>query len=359
MRERSIFRASTLNIQGVNVTPFGDTFMFQSQFDNGSDANPVAIVNVSGALFLTQSIWAGSYVGMKLAGQEMPVGLIVFLRYGLASLLLLSAAPWNGLPRLDRRDWLLVAFLGALNFALAPTLQISSLKYTQAIDVSILIALEPPLTVLLATLALRERPSGTTIRALAVGTLGMLILSGVGFSSEVATAPNRLLGNVLFTASLLCEASVTAAGGRLARRYPASHSVLAMKAAGFLTAAVVFAPVILSADVSNVSWKGWASVIFLAVLHPDRRQRGRGCQHGQPPPAPRRRGRALESRLHHRFARLVGKRTQRERRVNQVRVESLLVHRISSSAARSSPCASFIRRATVPRPLPRTEAISR
>ena len=203
---------------------------------------------------------------MKIAGQEMPVGLIVFLRYGLASLMLLSAAPWNGLPRLDRRDWLLVAFLGALNFTLAPTLQISSLKYTQSIDVSILIALEPTLTVLLATLALRERPSGTTIRALGVGTLGMLILSGVGFRGDLATAPNRLLGNVLFTASLLCEASVTVAGGRLARRYPASHSVLAMKAAGFFTAAVVFAPVILSADVSNVSWKGWASVIFLAVL---------------------------------------------------------------------------------------------
>jgi drug/metabolite transporter (DMT)-like permease len=217
-------------------------------------------------LVLTQSLWAASYVGMKVAGQEMPVGLVVFLRYGLASLLLLSAAPWNGLPRLEWRDWLLVVFLGALNFTLAPALQITSLKYTQAIDVSILIALEPTLTVLLAALALRERPSRSTIWALLVGSLGMLILSGVGFSSEVATAPNRLLGNLLFTASLLCEAAVTVAGGRLAGRYPPSHSVLAMKAAGFVTAAVFFAPVILGVDVTQISAKGWASVVFLAVL---------------------------------------------------------------------------------------------
>lgn len=217
-------------------------------------------------LFLTQTLWAGSYVAIKLAGQEMPVGLIIFLRYGLASLLLLSAAPWNGLPRLQRRDWLLVACLGALNFTLAPALQITSLKYTQAIDVSILIALEPTLTVLLATLALREKPSATTISALAMGTFGMLILSGVGFRHLLPTHPDRLLGNVLFTASLLCEASVTVAGGRLAGRYPPSHSVLAMKGAGFLTAAVFFAPVILGADIGNVSWQGWTSVAFLAVF---------------------------------------------------------------------------------------------
>ncbi|MDA1315158.1 MAG: DMT family transporter [Acidobacteria bacterium] len=217
-------------------------------------------------LVLTQSLWAASYLGMKVAGQEMPVGVVVFLRYGMASMLLLSVAPWNGLPRLERRDWLLVVGLGALNFTLAPTLQITSLKYTQAIDVSILIALEPMLTVLLATLALRERPTRSTIWALAAGSLGMLVLSGVGFSGEVATAPNRLFGNVLFTASLLCEASVTVAGGRLAGRYPASHSVLAMKAAGFIAAAVFFSPVILSTNFVEISWRGWAAVAFLAVL---------------------------------------------------------------------------------------------
>ena len=40
-------------------------------------------------LVLTQSIWTGSYLAMKLAGEEMPVGLIVCLRYGLATLVLL------------------------------------------------------------------------------------------------------------------------------------------------------------------------------------------------------------------------------------------------------------------------------
>jgi drug/metabolite transporter (DMT)-like permease len=97
-----------------------------------------------------------------------------------------------------------------------------------------------------------------------VGSLGMLVLSGAGFSGEAATAPNRLLGNVLFTVSLFCEASVTAAGGRLAGRYPASHSVLAMKAAGFVTATAFFAATIVGTDFNEITWKGWASVLYLA-----------------------------------------------------------------------------------------------
>jgi len=203
---------------------------------------------------------------MKVAGEEMPVGLIVVLRYGLATLVLLSATPWNGLPRFERRDWLLVVALGALNFTLAPTLQISGLQYTQSIDVSILIALEPTMTVLLAAMALQERPSGATIWTLLLGTLGMLVLSGVGFAGEVAGASNRLLGNSLFTVSLLCEAAVTVGGGRLAVRYAPSQAVLAMKAAGFIAAVVVFAPIVLSADYVAYSWKAWSSVIYLAVL---------------------------------------------------------------------------------------------
>lgn len=217
-------------------------------------------------LVLTQSIWTGSYLAMKVAGEEMPVGLIVVLRYGLATLVLLSATPWNGLPRLERRDWLLVVALGALNFTLAPTLQISGLQCTQSIDVSILIALEPTITVALAALALRDRPSGTTIWALLLGTVGMLILSSAGFAGEVAGASNRLLGNSLFTVSLLCEAAVTVGGGRLAVRYAPSQAVLAMKAAGFIAAAVIFAPVVFSAEFGSYSWKAWTSVIYLAVL---------------------------------------------------------------------------------------------
>jgi drug/metabolite transporter (DMT)-like permease len=217
-------------------------------------------------LFLAQTCWAGSYVAMKLAAQEMPVGTVIFLRYGIVSLLFLAAMPWLGIPRFQRRDLLLVVVLGALDFALAPTLQVGSLLYTQAIDASILIALEPMMAVLVAAVALRERPSRSTIFALIAGTIGMLVLSGAGFGGTTPGASHRLLGNLMFTASLLCESAVTVAGRTLAPRYRPSHLVFSMKMAGFFVSSIIYAPVIASTNFGSITMRGWESILFLSIL---------------------------------------------------------------------------------------------
>jgi drug/metabolite transporter (DMT)-like permease len=217
-------------------------------------------------LFLVQAAWTGSYAGMKYAVAEMPVGVVVFLRYGFASLGLLIGSLFTGLPRLERKDLLLVIALGALDFALAPTLQVTSLLYTQAIDVSILIALEPMMTVFVAAMVLGERPTRQTIFALLAGTLGMLILSGVGFQDESEVGQRRLYGNLLFVSSLLCEVAVTVAGRRLARRYPPSQAVTAMKVAGFLTATLVYSKTIHAMDFATISTRGWSAIGFLALF---------------------------------------------------------------------------------------------
>jgi drug/metabolite transporter (DMT)-like permease len=182
------------------------------------------------------------------------------------SLVFLALMPWIGFPRFQRRDLLLVIVLGALDFALAPTLQVTSLLYTQAIDASILIALEPMMTVLVAAAALRERPSGPTIFALIAGTIGMLVLSGAGSGAANPEASHRLLGNLMFTGSLLCESGVTVAGRTLAPRYPPAQLVFSMKFAGFLVASAVYAPTIASTNFAGITLRGWEAILYLAVL---------------------------------------------------------------------------------------------
>ena len=216
-------------------------------------------------LFLVQSVWAGSYIGMKAAGDEMPVGIVVVLRYGLASAGLFAVAAFTGLPRFSRRDVVWVIFLGAFNFALAPTMQVASLRYTQAADVSILIAFEPMLMVVMAALALGERPARQTVFALLIGTVGMLVLSGIGAPGGGAEARARLWGNLLFVASLLCEVSVSISGRRLTSRYRPSQIMLAMKFAGFVVASLAYAPVIAATDFAVFTPRAWIAVIFLAV----------------------------------------------------------------------------------------------
>ncbi len=215
-------------------------------------------------LFLVQACWTGSYVAMKWAGDEMPVGLVVFLRYGVASAGFLAGNLFSGWPRVGKRDLLLVALVGALNFAVAPAMQIASLGYTQAIDVSILIALEPMLVVVVAALVLGEKPTRRTAMALGAGTIGMLILSGVGFGEASGDSGRRLTGNLIFASSLLAEVAVSISGRRLAGYRP-SHSIQLMMLAGFLTASICFMGDIQSATFSAFSSRAWGSILFLAL----------------------------------------------------------------------------------------------
>ena len=102
-------------------------------------------------LVVVQSVWASSYIAMKFAVAEMPVGGVLFLRYGFASLLFILGWAKLGWPRFTKKEFFILSLLGVFNFGLAPAMQVTSLKYTQAIDVSIVIALEPLITVLLAS----------------------------------------------------------------------------------------------------------------------------------------------------------------------------------------------------------------
>lgn len=214
-------------------------------------------------LLLAQAIWAGSYVAMKFAGDAMPVGAVVVYRYGIATLVYLLLLPFVGLPRLEKRDWLLVAVLGALNFALTPSLQVQSLRFTRAADVSILIGLEPVITVVLAALILRERVDRRTFWAMAMGLIGVWILSDPGGTDDASR--NRLWGNLLFLTSIFCEVAITLAGGRLAKRYSPVQTIATMKAIGFLTACVFYAPVIAATDPRQFDAQAWWSLVYLGV----------------------------------------------------------------------------------------------
>lgn len=213
-----------------------------------------------------QTVWAGSYVAMQAAVGELPVGAVVALRYGLASLGFLVLFAFRGFPRVSRGDGLLIAALGAVNFTVSPSLQLWALQYTRAMDVAILVALEPVVTVLMAALVLRESVSFRTVFAGFLGLAGALVLSGVGLNAAGVgeAGADRLLGNLLFLTSIVCEASVTTAGARLARRYDPLAAMGLLKGAGFLAALVVYAGVWHDVSLSEISGGAWGALLYLA-----------------------------------------------------------------------------------------------
>lgn len=199
---------------------------------------------------------------MKFAGAELPVGAVVVLRYTIA---VAGFALLGRLPRFHREDWLLILTLGTLNFALSPSLQVTALRYTQAADASILIALEPLVTVAAAAVVLRNPLGSRTVWASIAGLAGALVLSGVGAPAGDLTR-ERLIGNGLFLCSMCFEVSVAVAGGRLTRKYDPLTAMASLKACGLLASALIYAPVLVGTDFAAVSPRAWLSVAYLGVF---------------------------------------------------------------------------------------------
>jgi drug/metabolite transporter (DMT)-like permease len=216
-------------------------------------------------LVLAQLAWGASYVAMKWVLAELPVPVVVFLRLGFASLAFGIYWLVRHPPRFSRKDFLLIVGVGVLDFFVGQMLQFTALRHTQAIDASILVSFEPLVTVLLAAWIVRERPKRATWIALAIGIVGMVILSN-GYSAGVGVTAERLFGNLLFLMALSCEGVFSATGKLFVNRYGAIHCIALMTIAAFITGTLVNFPAIRSTDFATVSMRAWASSAFLGLV---------------------------------------------------------------------------------------------
>ena len=218
-------------------------------------------------LILLQAIWTGSYVAMKVALTAMPVGLVLILRIGIATLIFLLMGSFFRKNQFSRRDWLLILFVGIANFSFSPLFQLKSMELTQVIDVSVLVATEPVISALLASLILRERLTWETTLVFIIAAFGVVLLSGVTFEKLLnpVTAP-RLLGNLFFLSSLLLEGINSVAGRRLTQRHDPLSIVAWLMGIGFLSNLALHSGSLASIPASLKAPTAWIAVGFLALF---------------------------------------------------------------------------------------------
>ena len=216
-------------------------------------------------LFLIQLIWASSYVAQKMAVTAMPLGLVLILRYGIATLLFLLAGQLNFKEKFSRKEWLLIFFVGVLNFTGSPFFQLTALTKTVAIDTAILITFEPLVTTLLAILFLKERINRWTWLAFFAATVGVMIMS-LHRSALGVFQWTRLWGDLIFLCSLLCEATCSTASRHLTQKYSPLKLIAWMTCAGFLANLLANFPLLTSQNLKAIPVAGWLDLFYLALF---------------------------------------------------------------------------------------------
>lgn len=106
--------------------------------------------------------------------------------------------------RIDRQDWLKLILGGAIGLFAFIFLFVTSLRYGNPIDISIIMTLPPAFVVLIGVVFLKRRPSVMEYVGLVVSFAGALIVILAGQAGH--NGSDNLLGDLLAVASTICYA---------------------------------------------------------------------------------------------------------------------------------------------------------
>src|SRR5690606_19529917 len=140
-------------------------------------------------LSLMALFWAGNQVlGRAVAGHVPPVALS-FLRWSLATLILLPFA----LPHLRRdwpvvrQKWLFLGFLGVIGGGAFNTLQYIGLNYTSALNSLVLNSMGPIMIAIACVLLFKDRLTVTQMVGTVISLMGALVVVARGQPEVLAT----------------------------------------------------------------------------------------------------------------------------------------------------------------------------
>ena len=166
-------------------------------------------------LIVMNCLWAASYSAFKALSPFLNAGGVATLRFGLAGALLLLCWPW--LPGLAPRgrDLVRTMAMGVIVFVCSPRLQVAGVQMGQATNASVLIALDPLITIIGAAIFLREHVGSRRWMGFVLGLLGAVLMAEVwrpGFRLPALTA------NLLILLSFFCDAAYSVMSKPMLRR---------------------------------------------------------------------------------------------------------------------------------------------
>jgi len=188
-------------------------------------------------LAAAMALVGSTVVASKIIAAGLPPFTATALRFAMAlpCFAVLMAATGARLPRLDRRDWLLLAAQAIAGSVGYTTLLISGLQRATAVDGGIILGTLPLVTAGIAIVLLGERPGKATLAAIAAAGVGVWLMMRDAASAGGASS---WLGNALILGAVLCEGLFILLNKRLRTPVPALALSTIMTALGLAFSAL-------------------------------------------------------------------------------------------------------------------------
>lgn len=153
------------------------------------------VANYKGALYLSvaASIWGGMYVTSKYTLDTIPPFTLLFIRYFLASLILLLCCRWSQvkiMPEQDKGTFFQIGFLG---YFLSIAAQFIGTKFSSAHLGAVITTLSPVFQSGFAILLLDEKITRRQIVAMLLSLIGVMVITRVSqINGDQAGNPGSL-----------------------------------------------------------------------------------------------------------------------------------------------------------------------
>ncbi|HEY3424239.1 MAG TPA: DMT family transporter [Negativicutes bacterium] len=226
--------------------------------------NRVYLMMVFTALF-----WSGAFITGKLAVKEFPAFALTFFRFlfGLPFIftILYLRQPNNWLPQ--KRQWPPLIVLGIIGTFLYHGLFFSCLKYTTAINSSLIGATNPMVTVVLATLFFHEKITLSRAGGIVLSFLGVFLTVTNG-DWAVITGFKLNIGDILMFAAVCSWAVYSILSRIIMVKYQLTPLVLT--AYTFLVCTVAAVPFVIwenpATYLPQTTVGGWLSILYMTIF---------------------------------------------------------------------------------------------
>ena len=217
-------------------------------------------------LFLTALFWGGTFIAGRQVAQDLGPFSIAFLRFAMASVLLLSLTRIRagGLPRVSLGQLLLVTLLGLTGVFAYNALFFKGLSLIEAGRAALIVATCPAFIAIASALFLRERLALIQAIGIPLSILGAAVVIAKGDLRQIV-AGGVGLGELCILGCVLNWAAYSLLGKVALRRLSPLVSVSYSALAGAI--ALVFPALYegLTKTVRHASLLDWTSIAYLAV----------------------------------------------------------------------------------------------
>lgn len=214
---------------------------------------------------LVTFIWSTSWIFIKIGLAEIPAMTFAGLRYFLAFLVLLpflfQKQIRNEVRSLTRRDWLQMALLGLVYYAVAQGGQFLALAYLPSVTVSLILNLCTLFVAFSALVFLNERPSWLQWLGISMNLVGMIIyFYPVGFTG------GQWLGILFAVFSLGANIGGSILSRKVNREAKFSPLMITIVSMG-IGSTLMLGTGLITQGISPIRLQSWGIILLLAVVN--------------------------------------------------------------------------------------------